>query len=131
MMLTLIGYPIIFSGVFVPLGISRVLTGAGIDIPIEYTWISVKLFVSTGFFNAIYCGIIRKIFRNWKIEFNGTTIRGKLSKSRSKSKSKTINKPRSKTINKPRSKSIQRDSTVRETNHILQKPDLEQYKTST
>eukprot|EP01129_Flabellula_baltica_P005171 TRINITY_DN1847_c0_g3_i1.p1 TRINITY_DN1847_c0_g3~~TRINITY_DN1847_c0_g3_i1.p1 ORF type:complete len:142 (-),score=20.50 TRINITY_DN1847_c0_g3_i1:414-839(-) len=88
LMITLAGYPIIFAVAFVPLGTSRLLTGAGIDVPIEYNWVAIMLFVSNGFFNALYYGITRKIFRKWKLEFKGTTTRGKLSKSRSKSKSK-------------------------------------------
>eukprot|EP01129_Flabellula_baltica_P008782 TRINITY_DN3519_c0_g1_i1.p1 TRINITY_DN3519_c0_g1~~TRINITY_DN3519_c0_g1_i1.p1 ORF type:complete len:331 (+),score=57.46 TRINITY_DN3519_c0_g1_i1:17-1009(+) len=81
LMLSLIGYPIIFMIVFIPLATTRVLTGMGVSVSIEIVYVSSTLFISNGLFNAIYYGTTRKMFKKWKLEVDGTTTRGKYSKS--------------------------------------------------
>eukprot|EP01129_Flabellula_baltica_P010990 TRINITY_DN4721_c0_g1_i2.p1 TRINITY_DN4721_c0_g1~~TRINITY_DN4721_c0_g1_i2.p1 ORF type:complete len:330 (+),score=23.96 TRINITY_DN4721_c0_g1_i2:100-1089(+) len=77
LLIKLAGYPVIFAVVFVPLGITRLITTLGGTVSVEAVWISVILFVSNGIFNALYYGITRNLYRKWRLEIQGKTVRGK------------------------------------------------------
>eukprot|EP01129_Flabellula_baltica_P004915 TRINITY_DN1744_c0_g1_i1.p1 TRINITY_DN1744_c0_g1~~TRINITY_DN1744_c0_g1_i1.p1 ORF type:complete len:311 (+),score=12.15 TRINITY_DN1744_c0_g1_i1:311-1243(+) len=84
LMFALAGYPIIYGLMFLPLAVSRILSLYGVSVPLEVIWFGVVILFGNGAFNAIYYGITRKIFTKWRLEFSGTTSRGKGTKSRSR-----------------------------------------------
>eukprot|EP01129_Flabellula_baltica_P001550 TRINITY_DN1150_c0_g1_i4.p1 TRINITY_DN1150_c0_g1~~TRINITY_DN1150_c0_g1_i4.p1 ORF type:complete len:358 (+),score=34.62 TRINITY_DN1150_c0_g1_i4:46-1119(+) len=83
LIVTLVGYPIIYSFVFMPLTILRAITGLGIVVPVEIVWIAVIMLVGNGILNALYYGISRNLYQKWRLELSGKTYRGKYSKSKS------------------------------------------------
>eukprot|EP01129_Flabellula_baltica_P003110 TRINITY_DN12954_c0_g1_i2.p1 TRINITY_DN12954_c0_g1~~TRINITY_DN12954_c0_g1_i2.p1 ORF type:complete len:331 (+),score=22.50 TRINITY_DN12954_c0_g1_i2:49-1041(+) len=89
LIITLVGYPIIYAIVFMPLAISRVLTGLGVRVPVEFILVGVCILVSNGLLNALYYGISRNLYQKWRLELSGKTVRGKNSTSKSTDRSKS------------------------------------------
>eukprot|EP01129_Flabellula_baltica_P015411 TRINITY_DN781_c0_g1_i3.p1 TRINITY_DN781_c0_g1~~TRINITY_DN781_c0_g1_i3.p1 ORF type:complete len:335 (+),score=29.94 TRINITY_DN781_c0_g1_i3:52-1056(+) len=94
LIITLVGYPIIYAIVFMPLTTLRVLTTLNIPVPVEVILTGVLILVGNGILNALYYGISRNLYQKWKSEIAGKTVRGKNSTSKSTDKSKSKSRGR-------------------------------------
>eukprot|EP01129_Flabellula_baltica_P009909 TRINITY_DN4129_c0_g1_i1.p1 TRINITY_DN4129_c0_g1~~TRINITY_DN4129_c0_g1_i1.p1 ORF type:complete len:321 (+),score=41.45 TRINITY_DN4129_c0_g1_i1:673-1635(+) len=77
LVVTLAGYPIIYAVLYLPVGVARLLIASGVEVSVEVLWLCSCLVISNGFLTAIYYGHTRSIYRKWKSEFQGRTLRGK------------------------------------------------------